>query len=202
LKPLSSAASASATPRKLSILAAFAIAYFALFPVIFNCQDGPVVYHEIFQPLVRKARETFTKAFATCFLSAILSASAMIWAVPAHAARYAGRPPSASAIPLVRFKIAGVRGRDGAIAQDDDNNQTDIPPESIAKYVAVYRDMQRDRTLTVKQAAAKEGMPMAQFRNLEGQIERDESARQQVRDELQAAAKNASPAAAQSPSPK
>ena len=83
------------------------------------------------------------------------------------------------------------------LAQDEDDNDSAIPPDSIAKYVAVYRDMQRNRGLTVEQAVAKEGMSLADFRKLEGQIERDDAAREQVRDQLQAAAKGPSPELAQ-----
>jgi hypothetical protein len=83
------------------------------------------------------------------------------------------------------------------LAQDEDDNGPDIPPGSIAKYVAVYRDMQQNRSLTVEQAVAKEGISLSDFRKLEGQIERDDATRQQVRDELQAAAKESSPGIAQ-----
>jgi hypothetical protein len=83
------------------------------------------------------------------------------------------------------------------LAQDEDDNGPDIPPGAIAKYVAVYRDMQQNRSLTVEQAVAKEGISLSDFRKLEGQIERDDATRQQVRDELQAAAKESSPGIAQ-----
>jgi hypothetical protein len=85
------------------------------------------------------------------------------------------------------------------MAQADNDKQGEVPPEAITKYVAVYRDMQRDRGLTVEQAAAKEGMSLAEFRKLEGSIERNSPARGQARKELQAAAKGSVASPAPSP---
>jgi len=75
------------------------------------------------------------------------------------------------------------------LAQDDDDSgDSDIPPNELEKYVATYRAMQQNRSLTVEQAAAREGLSLAAFRALEQKVERDDNAREQVRDELQAAA--------------
>jgi hypothetical protein len=71
---------------------------------------------------------------------------------------------------------------------DDDSGDSDIAPSAVEKYVAIYRDMQQNRSLTVEQAAAKEGLSLAAFRDLEQKIEKDDGARQHVRDELQASA--------------
>jgi len=71
---------------------------------------------------------------------------------------------------------------------DDDSSDSDIAPSAVEKYVAIYRYMQQNRSLTVEQAAAKEGLSLAAFRDLEQKIEKDDGARQHVRDELQAAA--------------
>jgi hypothetical protein len=94
--------------------------------------------------------------------------------------------------PILRSANLATLPRTIELAQDDDDSN-DIPTESIAKYVAVYRDMQRDRSLTIEQATAREGMSLGDFRKLEGQIERDDAAMEQVRDELQAAAKESAP---------
>jgi hypothetical protein len=75
---------------------------------------------------------------------------------------------------------------------DDDSGDVDIPPSEVEKYVAIYRDMQKDRGLTVEQAAAKEGLSLAAFRDLEQKVERDDTAREHVRDELQQSAAQAS----------
>ena len=73
---------------------------------------------------------------------------------------------------------------------DDDSGDSDIAPSAVEKYVAIYRDMQQNRSLTAEQAAAKEGLSLAAFRDLEQKIEKDDGARQHVRDELQASAQN------------
>ena len=53
-----------------------------------------------------------------------------------------------------------------SLAQDsDDEDDNEVPPDQIEKYVAVYRDMQRDRSLTVETAAAKEGLTVSAFRH-------------------------------------
>ena len=77
-------------------------------------------------------------------------------------------------------------------AADDD---TEISPSQLEKYVAVYKAMQRDRSLTVEAAAAENGMTLEAFRQLEGRVQRDEAALQRARDELQASAKHPSPVA-------
>ncbi len=69
-----------------------------------------------------------------------------------------------------------------------ENDDSEVAPAQVEKYVAVYKDMQRDRRLTVETAAAKEGLSVAEFRDLERRIGRNEALRQQVRRELQAAA--------------
>lgn len=78
-----------------------------------------------------------------------------------------------------------------SIAQDEDQSQGDeseVPTSDIDKYVAVYKAMQRDRSLSVEQAASAQGMTLEAFRNLENRIERDESAREHARQALRAAA--------------
>jgi hypothetical protein len=87
------------------------------------------------------------------------------------------------------------------LAQDSDSdNDNGVSSDQLEKYIAVYRDMQRDRSLTVESAAAKESLSINQFRHLEQKIERDDVAREHVRTELQAAA-TTSPSAASSAAP-
>jgi hypothetical protein len=69
--------------------------------------------------------------------------------------------------------------------EDDDK---DVPPGQVDKYVSVYRSMQKDHGLTVEQAASKQGMTVAQFRSLEDKIERDDTLRERVRTALRKAA--------------
>ena len=76
------------------------------------------------------------------------------------------------------------------LAQDAGaDDESEVPPADLEKYIAVYKAMQRDRSLTVEAAAAQQGMTLQQFRALEARVERDDAAMQHVRDELQAAAR-------------
>jgi len=89
-----------------------------------------------------------------------------------------------------------------AITQDEQSaGDTEVPSAQVEKYVAVYKAMQRDRTLTASQAAAKQGMTLQEFRNLESRIQRDDSALQHARDELQSAAKASTGPASQPTAP-
>ena len=92
--------------------------------------------------------------------------------------------------PLASNGSATARPADFRLAQADQN---EVTPADIQKYVTVYKAMQRDRTLTVEQAAIQQGMTLQSFRDLESRVQRDEAALQQARDELQAAAVQASP---------
>jgi hypothetical protein len=75
------------------------------------------------------------------------------------------------------------------VAQDaDTGDEAEVPPAEIDKYIEVYKATQRDHRLTVEQAAAQQGLTLEAFRQLENKIEQDDSAREHVRDALQAAA--------------
>jgi len=74
------------------------------------------------------------------------------------------------------------------IAQTGGNVGNEVSTDEVEKYVAVYKAMQRNRSLTVDQAAAAQGLTTKQFRELEDRVQRDDVALQQVRAELQAAA--------------
>jgi hypothetical protein len=81
------------------------------------------------------------------------------------------------------------------IAQDDsDSDESEVPPAEVEKYIAVYKAMQRDRSLTAETAAAQSGMTLEAFRRLEARVQRDAAALQRAREELQAAAKKAASA--------
>lgn len=104
-----------------------------------------------------------------------------------------------AATPAARWSARPTLGPALIAQAGNDKQDGGVTPGAIAQYVAVYRDMQRDRGLSVKQAAANQGMSLAQFRQLEGRVERDSAARNQAREELQAAAKSS--AASPIPSP-
>ena len=75
------------------------------------------------------------------------------------------------------------------LAQDgsEDDNQ-DVPTSQVDKYISVYEAMQKDHNLTVDQAASKQGLTVAQFRDLENKIEADDTLRERVRKALRHAA--------------
>lgn len=71
------------------------------------------------------------------------------------------------------------------LTQDDqDSEGNDVSPAQVEQYVKVYESMQRDRTLTVDQAAAKQHLTVDQFRDIETRVERDGVLRERVRREL------------------
>jgi hypothetical protein len=76
----------------------------------------------------------------------------------------------------------------GLVQDSDESANSEVPPDQVEKYVAVYKDMQRNRSLTVETAAAKEGLTITEFRELERKVGRDDAAREHVRAELQAGA--------------
>lgn len=90
-----------------------------------------------------------------------------------------------------RFAIAS-QNRIAQTEPDDDDDK-EIPPAQVDKYVQVYQAMQKDHNLTVEQAASKQGMTVAQFRSLEGKIERDDTLRERVRTALRKAANPKAP---------
>ena len=107
------------------------------------------------------------------------------------------------AAPLCRTRVIALRVAPNlskapwVVAQDDsDSDESEVPPADVEKYIAVYKAMQRDRSLTAETAAAQNGMTLEAFRQLEARVQRDEAALQRARDELQAAAKKATPAGA------
>jgi len=159
-------------------------------------------------PAVRRHYQTLRRRLRNPVCIALMVASAIAFAPPAaRAARLQlivrpiceGAPealPGSAAIAAAAATIAiseagraATTIRDRRFAQNDGAGaDTEIAPDQVQKYIAVYKDMQRDRGLTVEQAAAKEGLTLSAFRELERKIERDEPTREHVRAELQSAA--------------
>jgi hypothetical protein len=88
------------------------------------------------------------------------------------------------------------------LAQDQDKDDTGestagkgVSPNEIQKYVAVYRAMQRNHSITVEQAAAAQGLTVGSFRDLERRIESDDVARDDARRALAAPDVGATPIA-------
>ena len=123
--------------------------------------------------------------------AAIAAAVAVAIGVPLNS--IASMPSTATATPSRAFTGLGRPLAQNSDSDADEDNG--VSSDQIEQYVAVYRDMQRDRSLAVESAAAKENLTISQFRELEQKIERNDVAREHVRTELQAAA-NPSPSAA------
>jgi hypothetical protein len=105
-------------------------------------------------------------------------ASALHSSIPPHSAIVRSSVSRRSFYPQSRPRL---------VQNSDNDVDSEVPPDQVEKYIAVYKDMQRDRSLTVEKAAAKQGLSVAEFRALEQKIERDDPAREHVRTELQGA---------------
>ena len=86
------------------------------------------------------------------------------------------------------------------LGQNDVADENEVSTDDVEKYVSVYKAMQRNRSLTVNQATAAQGLTIEQFRQLENRVQHDDAALQQARDELQAAAQG-SPIPGEKPPP-
>jgi len=79
----------------------------------------------------------------------------------------------------------GVMLQAATLAQEGgEDEESQIPSEQIEKYVAVYKAMQQNHSLSVDQAAAAQGLSVDAFRDIEGRIERDDLIRERVRQAL------------------
>lgn len=97
---------------------------------------------------------------------------------------------------VVAKNTASRGGPTAALAQDDDAAaDKGASPEQIEKYVAVYRAMQRNHSMTIEQAAATQGMTVSAFRQLEQRITRDDLSRDAARRALAAPTPSAAPTA-------
>jgi hypothetical protein len=86
-----------------------------------------------------------------------------------------------------------------ALAQEAaDDEESEVPPDQVEKYIAVYKAMQRDHNLKVEQAAAAQGLSLSAFRDIEERVERDDMIRDRVRQALRRGEAGA-PSASSSP---
>jgi hypothetical protein len=78
-----------------------------------------------------------------------------------------------------------------------------VSSSEVEKYVAVYDAMHRNRKLTLQQAAAAQGLSVAEFRDLEQRVEQNQAAREQARGELMKRAEHrqTTPNSSMSPTP-
>jgi uncharacterized protein DUF4168 len=86
-----------------------------------------------------------------------------------------------------RLQLAAEKTAPVAEPEADDDDK-DVPTSQVDKYISVYEAMQKDHNLTVEQAASKQGLTVAQFRQLENKIESDDTLRERVRKALRHAA--------------
>lgn len=93
-------------------------------------------------------------------------------------ARVKARRSGVDRAPVSRLAQAG-----------NSDDETSISSAQVDQYVAVYAAMQRDHSLTVEQAASRQGLTMPAFRELENKIERSPVIHDRVLKALRAAAK-------------
>ena len=87
---------------------------------------------------------------------------------------------------LVGALVLGLRPQ----AQEaDDSEAEQVTPSELELYIDVYTAMQADHDLTLDAALAQKGTPLAQFRNIERRVQKQERLVRKVRDALQAQAK-------------
>lgn len=109
-------------------------------------------------------------------LLTIATAALLVWA----AARVRANLEQASLLGAA----AGVPGQEQSPPAGDEADEAEMPPEQVEKYVNVYKAMQRDRSLTVDQAAARQGLSLEAFRAIEAKVERNDLVRERVRQAL------------------
>lgn len=95
---------------------------------------------------------------------------------------------SAATTVLANLDQASLRGAPGQLlgqeqppSSGDDADSAELPPEQVTKYINVYKAMQRDRSLTVEQAATRQGLSLQAFRAIESKVERNDLVRERVR---------------------
>lgn len=115
---------------------------------------------------------------------------------PSKAARIRDRALAATILVVVGLFFvmaaikAGIIGHRYASFIQETQEETagsddSVSPKQVEFYVAVYRAMQHDHSLTVEQACSRQGLTVSAFRDIERKIERNDQLRNHVRDELQ-----------------
>jgi len=111
--------------------------------------------------------------------------AALAWPAPVGSARISRQIKS----PLQEHALRVAVQSAAPVTQDqNDDDEKDVPTSQVDKYIGVYAAMQKDHSLTVEQAASKQGLTVAQFRQLEGRIEQNDTLRERVRKALRHAA--------------
>jgi hypothetical protein len=140
--------------------------------------------------IMYRTRQPYSRVRTGAALAVITIIFAAIGTLPAPVARAAassGRVPARSQQPS---PLLAAEPTAAPVAQDDsdDDQDKDVPTSQVNKYINVYEAMQKDHSLTVEDAASKQGLTVAQFRDLENKIENDDTLRERVRKALRHAA--------------
>ena len=114
-------------------------------------------------------------------IGGVLVAS-MAWSAPSGSA--VGSATLKSQLRDRLRQIAAEPATVPAPPSETDEDDKDVPTNQVDKYISVYESMQKDHNLTVDQATLKQGLTVAQFREIEGKIERDDTLRERVRKAL------------------
>ncbi len=126
-------------------------------------------------------RASAATAFITIICGVLVASSA--WATPFGSARGSRRVESQ--LQHRALQLAAEPATAPAPAEETDGeDDKDVPTSQVDKYISVYESMQKDHNLTVEQATSKQGLTVAQFRSIEGKIERDDTLRERVRKAL------------------
>ena len=74
----------------------------------------------------------------------------------------------------------------GLFAQGEgtSDDEGEVAPAAVEKYIEVQKAMQKNHSLTVEQACTQQGIQIASFRDIENRIERDDALRERVRKAL------------------
>jgi hypothetical protein len=108
--------------------------------------------------------------------------ASIAWSAPSGSAARSGTVKSQ---PGTRaLQLAAEPATAPAPPSETDEDDKDVPTNQVDKYISVYESMQKDHSLTVDQATSKQGLTVAQFRQIEGKIERDDTLRERVRKAL------------------
>ena len=106
-------------------------------------------------------------------------------------------PDSRPAAELVNSARGPMLVQDESVPDEDA-----VPTDQVDKYIAVYSAMQKNHSLSVEQAASKQGLTVDQFRTLEDKIERNPVVHERVLDALKASASGGKAADSGSTKPK
>lgn len=79
---------------------------------------------------------------------------------------------------------AYLRAPEQEAQEDQGPEEAELPPDQVEKYINVYRAMQRDHSLSIEQAASRQGLTLEAFRGIESKVERDDLVREHVRQAL------------------